>query len=124
VPKQIIILEKMEDAGAARLRYRVAFWCAVPVPFQPFYAKPNFVSAWKTISGLGGPIQAEVDALRAGSVVEIVQPYDVDGNLTLAQVKADLQAVFTALQAQVTARDPWDRYATFFDGTTWTNGGV
>ena len=44
--------------------------------------------------------------------------------MTNAQIRTMLQAEFTARQNAVNAYNPWTRYGTLWDGTTWTAGGV
>ena len=63
-------------------------------------------------------------AIATGAVAERVIQYDTGAAETLNQIKAVMVSNWTAFQAEVTAKNPWARYGTFFDGTTWTTGGV
>ena len=118
--KQIIILAAHDHAATDNPMtvYDVAYWLAVPTARQPFYADPNATSAWS------GASAGEIAALQNGSVVEMVFTYQVSGTQTLTQIKTALQNIWTTLQSNITARNLWDRYGSFWDGTTWTSGGV
>ena len=109
--KQIIILETT-DKG----RLRAAFWLAVPAARQPFYANSN-VSAYKDAT------TQEATALQSGAVKEEVATF-VIGGLTAGQIRTLLQGEFTRRQAELNAYNPWARFGTSWDGTTWTNSGV
>lgn len=117
--RQIIILDRVgfpsDDA------FRVAFWLDVPVARRPFYADAAFVSA---VMGTEAPDVLELAALREGAVKEIVETIYLPTNTTLAAIRTRLAARRAELQAEVTAKNLWARYGTFFDGTTWTARGV
>jgi len=117
--RKIIILDRVgypsDDA------FRVAFWLDVPVARQPFYADAAFVSA---VIGVDAPDASELSALRSGVVVEVVDTVFMPTGTTLAQLRTRAQAIHTRLQADVTARNLWARYGSFWDGTTWTVKGV
>lgn len=110
--KQIILLDT-----TAKGRLRVAFWLAVPAPRQSFYANAAATSQYS------GADATELAALRTGVVTEQVAEFPV-ASLTVLQMRTMLQAEFTARQQQVTNGNPWQRYGTVWDGTTWTTGGV
>lgn len=113
--KRIIILEQIESPR----KYRVALWADVPAPRQVFYAATGKVSEWKNASA------PENAALASGAVTERVQDYAPKVGETLGQSKTQLEILWTAYQAEITALNRWDRYGTFFaDTSTWTNGGV
>ena len=110
--KRIIVL----DLTGGTLR--AALWADVPVARQPFYAQPGAVSAWKDASG------PENAALASGAVAEKVIAYTPAPGETQAQGRAILIAKWTSWQAYVTATNPWARYGSFYDGSSWTAGGV
>lgn len=110
--KQIIILDKLDNG-----RYRYALWATVPVARQAFYANASAKSIWKDAGA------SELTALQNGSVVEFSDVLAVDG-LTIGQAETQLQAAFTAFQTAISNNNPWLRYGSFFDGTSWTAGGV
>jgi len=111
--KQVIVLERSENTQA----YRIAYWLAVPASRQSFYANPTATSVWS------GASAGELSAIRTGAVVEAVETNDFAG-MTLPAIQTELQSEWSALQADVTARNPWVRYGSFWDGATWTPGGV
>lgn len=95
-----------------------ALWADVPEARQPFYADATKVSAWKDA------LAADNTALQNGSVVEEVRYSTFNSGETLAQIKAALVIASNDFQANTTAHNPWGRYGTVWDGTSWTNGGV
>lgn len=110
--KQIIILDSNEKG-----RMRAAFWLTVPASRQPFYANASAASAYKDATTL------ENTAIQTGSIKEEIGTFVV-GGMTNAQIRTMLQTELATRQAAVNAWNPWVRFGTFFDGTTWTNGGV
>ena len=108
--RQIIILETT-DKG----RLRAAFWLAVPAARQPFYA--NGTTVYKDATAL------ELGALQSGAVTEQTGVFTIAG-LSNAQIRTLLQGEFASRQSAVNAYNPWARFGTSWDGTTWTNGGV
>ena len=111
--KRIIILDNFEGT-----KYHVALWADVPATRQSFYASSGVVSAWT------GAAAADNTAIASGAVAERVIQYDAGQAESLATIRVNLQATWTAYQAYVTAWNPWARFGTFWDGTTWTAGGV
>ena len=111
---QIIILDKNAQSGL----FRCVLWADVPVARRPFYADASLKSAWT------GAVAAEIIALTTGAVVERVIELAVSDGATVAQIQAELISRRTLFQAEVTARNPWLRYGTRYDGTTWTAGGA
>ena len=109
---QVIVLETTPKG-----RLRAAFWLSVPVARQPFYADAGKKSEYKSASA------GELSAITSGAIVEQVGEFVVCG-MTNAQIRTMLQAEFTARQNAVNAYNPWTRYGTLWDGTTWTAGGV
>src|SRR3990167_8111087 len=115
----IIILDRPEPTN--QQVYRYVLWADVPVARRPFYAAlagPTAVSAWKDA------LAADNTALQSGSVVEKVDTIQVPASATLAEIRSFLQARWTDFQASITTINPWQRYGTAWDGTTWTAGGV
>jgi hypothetical protein len=110
--KTIIILENTGNT------YRYALWAAVPSARQAMYAVVGRVSAWKNAS------TAENAAIAAGQVVERVGEFVVDAGVTLATVRSQLVQLQADYQAEINLTNPWNRYGTFFDGTTWTSAGL
>lgn len=111
--KQIIVLNR-ESAG----RWQILYWVAVPAARQSFYAVPGAKSAW------AGAVQGENDAIAAGQVKEVSETYSIEGTPVLGEVQAALETRWAALQAEVNSHNPWIRYGSYWDGASWTLGGV
>jgi len=114
----IIVLERDRENPNV---YSYVLWADVPAARRPFYALewgPTRVSAWK--DALAG----DHANLQSGSVVESVQTLQVPSSASLAQIQAFLQARWTDYQTRIATVNPWQRYGTSWDGTTWVNGGV
>ena len=114
----IIILDQNTTEPATRPTYRVAYWADVPTVRQPFYANAAAKSAWT------GALAADTAQLVSGAVVEMVVCYSPEASKTLAQMQADVQAIYAAYQAKITPANSWARYGTTWDGVTWVAGGV
>jgi len=112
--KRIIILDKLPEAN----RYRYALWADVPPARQAFYAAPERASAWI------GASAGDNAALAAGQVVERVDIISVAAGSTLAGIQAELQATWQKFQDEINNQNPWIRYGTTWDGSTWAVGGV
>lgn len=113
--KRIIVLDKIDGPQTT---YRFVMWADVPLARRPFYADANKVSEWKDASA------ADNTALQSGAVVERADIVQVVPGSTLASIRAEVQARWTAFQDGVTNNNLWARYGEFWDGTSWTTGGV
>jgi hypothetical protein len=124
--KKIIILDRVGEPSD--VAYRVAFWLTVPSTRWAFYVKPAgmnpngtpilFKSQWKDAT------EAENQDLRDGKVEEVIRQYTLPVGTTLAQVQTFLQNQFTAEQNWLNGINPWVRYGSYWDGTSWIAGGV
>lgn len=114
--KQVIILEK--DESSPQVRFRFALWAVVPAARQSFYVNAALTSAFKSASG------AEIAALQAGQVVERVDTVSFAAGTSIAVIQAALQSTWTDYQLAISAANPWVRYGTVWDGTSWAAGGV
>jgi hypothetical protein len=114
---KIIILEQI---SVDPLGFRYALWAAVPLVRQPFFANAAAKSAWVNAAA------ADLAALQAGQIVEVVRSQQWAAATSIATIQAALIAEFNAFQTQVTGTggNNWARYGTTWDGTTWTAGGV
>jgi len=110
--RKIIILDRINLPSDQD--FRVAFWLDVPVARQPFYANAAATSA------VIGATQAEIDAIKSGAVVEVIEGIPGRANATIAAVRAALVTRHGVLQARLVAQNPYERYGTSWDGTTWT----
>jgi FAD/FMN-containing dehydrogenase len=94
--------------------FRVAMWLDVPAARQLFYADAAKTSAVK------GATQAEIDAIKAGAVVEVIEVIPKLAAGTVAEWRNDAEALYARLQQELTNRNAYARYGTFWDGATWT----
>lgn len=114
--KRIIILENKtnpNEGNEAARRFTVVLWADVPLERQGFYAT-TAVSAWKGASSL------ENGDLQAGRVAEKRHDVAFRFNISLAEAQANLQTIWQSYQDEITTLNPWNRYGTLWDGTTWT----
>ena len=116
MPRLRIIILDRDRENAAQFRY--ALWADVPAARQVFYARPGAVSDWKNA------LAADNTNLANGIVAERVDVISRQPGGTLSQVQADLVTAWTTFQADVNTVNPWVRYGTTWDGTTWVLGGV
>lgn len=114
--KQIIILSRTQGPGGDQ-DVTALFWFAVTASQQ--VAIPNVTTLWR------GATQAELSALRAGTVVERIYRAQYPVGFTLAQIESalvtaygDANTVFQALP------NPNQFYGTSWDGATWTASGA
>lgn len=114
--RKIIILER--QGMPSDTNYRVAFWLDVPVARQSMYANPAATSVVK------GATVPELALITSGAVVEVVETVQQPNGAPLANVRNAIVARFNQLQAELNARNLWDRYGTYWDGTSWTAAGV
>lgn len=89
----------------------------VPAARQPYFADPAKTSAYKEA------LAADIAALQAGQIVERVGSDIVTGR-TVASIKARLQELQAAYQAEITTWNPWKYYGSSWDGIAWTAGGA
>jgi len=113
--KRIIILEK---AGGGFTSFKYVFWVDVPATRQSFYANPSKVSAYSLASS------SELALLQVGSVTEVVDTITLTEGATVANVQSSLIIQWQNVQDSVNSSNPWNRYGTFWDGISWTIGGV
>lgn len=107
--RRVIILESKPNNT-----FRFAMWADVPATRQTFYANASATSAVKDATA------AELSAIQSGAIAERVGESGFIGTATVAQVQAALIAAFTAYQTEINNYNPWVRYGTFYDGTSWT----
>lgn len=112
MPRKIIILDRVNLPSDQD--FRVAFWLDVAPSRQSFYANPAAVSA------VVGATAEELAAIRSGAVVEEVVIVPARANATQGALLAALVTRYTARQNEFTARNPWARYGSSWDGSVWT----
>jgi hypothetical protein len=110
--RKIVILELLGDSGD----YRVAFWLDVAEARRRFFANPDATSVFLDAT------QDELAAIQSGAVVEMVERFDRPAGTTQVQLRNALIARHAELQDRITNSNRWNRYGSFYDGTTWTAG--
>lgn len=110
---RVIILEQ-EDTRI----FRYALWADAPAARQSFFADASRTSVWKQANA------ADNLALQNGSVIERTDKLVMPAGSTIAQARQALQDVWQQFQNGVTNDNPWVRYGSTWDGTTWVAGGV
>jgi hypothetical protein len=113
--KKIIVLERVGEPSDDS--YNFVLWATVPTGREPAYANAGKTSAYQDAT------PEELTALQDGTVVErtgtLAYPAGGSGNF-----KQDLQKLFSEFQSEINKANPWVRYGTSYDGTTWTNAGT
>lgn len=94
--------------------FRVALWLDVPAARQSFYANASATSVVKGITG------TELAAIQSGAVLEVVEVIPKLTSGTVAEWRNEAAALYTQRQNELTNRNPWARYGTFWDGVSWT----
>jgi hypothetical protein len=110
--RKIILLDRLA-LGSIDEAYRVAFWLEVPEERRGFYANPSAASAVQGITA------EELGDLRAGRFVEQVESLTKPASATEEQARAMLEGSYMRRQGELNARNPWDRYGTYWDGGKW-----
>ena len=110
--RKIILLER-QSLGSIDETYQFAFWLTVPESRRAFYADPNKTSAVKGITA------EELANLRAGVFVEQVASLNKPLGATQEQAEMMLIGSFQRRQSEFEARNPYDRYGTYWDGEAW-----
>lgn len=111
--RKIIILES-HPPGTGEIAFRYALWANVPAARQTRYANPDLETQVEDATA------GEIAALRTGAVVERVGEARWNNGTTVAQIQAALVNEFNRYQAKITAANPWQRYGTSWDGSSWT----
>jgi len=110
--RQIIILN--QPGLPSDLRYRVCFWLSVPQSRWPYYANPEFTTQFL------GASAAEITALQQGQVWEQVEDVPFQKGTGMAAIATALEKRYAELQDFITNQNPWNRYGSYYDGTSWT----
>ena len=112
--KKIIILERLGTLNDCNY----CFWLTVPATRQAFYANPDAMSSYKNAS------TQELQDIKDGKVKEVTGYKTYEASTTIAQVKADLISKYNDAQSEIDNYNPWIKYGSYWDGTSWTVGGV
>lgn len=108
--QSIILLD--QEGMPSDLNYRVAFWLDVPAERQRFYANPAATSAFLDASA------ADLAALKAGQIAEVVETISRAAGTPMTAVKQAARDRLAALQSALNRDNRFNRY-----GTRWTQGG-
>jgi hypothetical protein len=124
--KKIIILDRVGEPSD--VAYRVAFWLTIPSTRWAFYAKPAGMNPDGTPSLFKSQYKDATDAenqdLRDGKVMEVIETYYKPAGSTIAQIMTFLQGEYIEKQAFFDSINPYNRYGSYWDGTSWIAGGV
>ena len=114
--KLIVILDRRprNDGDGARLEFGIAFRLVVPAGRAPFYANPNATSTVKAAD------TADVNELKAGTLVEVVDSVTFPAGTAIAVIETGLANRHATMQAALNADPTYARYGSSWDGTTWT----
>lgn len=97
--------------------WRYLLWADVPAARQAFYTSTSAKSEWKDA------LAPDNINLQQGIVAEQAGFINTPG-FTVPQLQAELQARWTDFQNEVNAKNPWTRYGSAWNGTTWTSTGA
>lgn len=111
MPRLNIII--LDQSNVQANDYRVAFWADVPAARQTYYAAASLTSAWR------GATATDNSNLQTGLVTEVVMSIRLPQGTTLPQIQSALQAQWQQIQTFVSNNNPWIRYGSTWDGTTW-----
>lgn len=124
--KKIIILQRTGEPSDYSFSYLL--WADVPVARQAQYAKLMPVATTlnpnPVVTAYPEATTAETDAIKAGQVIEKVGQANFPVGTTMSTIQAYLIKEFNQFQSEVNTRNPWVRYGTYWDGTSWVVGGV
>ena len=106
----VIVLDQHADDPNT---YNVILWGDVPPARQSRYANANAKSAWS------GATAADNTNLQTGVMVEQLFSQRIPAGTPLPQIETFLQNAWQNFQNQINNTNPWVRYGTTWDGTTW-----
>jgi hypothetical protein len=113
MPRLNIII--LDQPAGDNTTFNYIFWADVPAGRQSRYASSTKVSAW---SGASSTDNAN---LQSGAVVEQPGLVRHPSGTPIATVEATLQSAWQNYQNNITAYNPWQRYGSFWDGSSaWT----
>lgn len=108
--RQIIILNVPQHEVRGLLRIEALFWISVSANVA--FPNANARSAAPNVS------QAELDAIKAGTVVERPVELVVPDNMTNADIQTLIQACYARASAQYQPEGKY--YGVAWDGTAWS----
>jgi hypothetical protein len=112
--KKIIVLERQGTVNDCNY----IFWLDVPTERHKFYANAGATSQYKDADA------TELDNIRTGKIKEVSGYKTYEASTTIVKVKADLISMYNSQQNQVNDYNPWVKYGSYYDGSSWTVQGV
>ena len=110
--RKIIVLRRTRFSP--QIEYEVAFWLDTPSGRQTFLANASATSRVK------GATTPEIDAIKAGAIKEFIVSINVPPGSNLVTMQGILAGMHTQFQTDWTNDVVFDRYGSFWDGTTWS----
>lgn len=112
--KQVIVLETSTSDQGGSITIQAALW----FPVASGREKPLPALA---ASAFANASQAELDALKAGTVLEEVKLFTFPATFTPNQIKAEMVAAYTSRATYLaTLPNRMQFYGVFFDGSVWS----
>lgn len=116
--REIIVIAVQKDARG--IVVTCAFWLTVPTPLVR--QAPAFASALPSSTAISwGVTAAELAALQAGTIRELLVEVALPATTTLAAAQAQIASQFADQQNYINGLAPASKFAGMsFDGSTWT----
>lgn len=114
--RKIIIQERLDEPSDLNFRYVLR--ADVPLARRPYYADAGKVSLLKDATA------EETQEVKTGAVIEREGKASFAAGTQTAAIRAQLVNVFGVFQAEVDGHNAFKFFGTYWDGVSWTNGGV
>ena len=114
--RRIIILDRIGEPSD--FSFKFAVWANVPTERQPYYANAEATSEVKNITA------EELTAIQNGEISEQIFTAVFPSGTELTTIKDYLIAEAIKYQTLINTKNPWQYYGTYYDGDSWTAGGV
>lgn len=114
--RKIIVQDEILESSDLSINY--VLWLSVPAGKEVIYANLDAVSVVKDVT------QGELDALKAGQVIEKKRKINLPKESTITSIKSALEEIYNSDQSLINSRNTYKYYGSFWDGTTWTLGGI
>lgn len=114
--RKIIILERVDEPSD--LNFNVVFWLSVKASRQTYNADGLKVSIVKDATA------QEIQDIKDGKIIEVLEKASFQASTASADVRTKLVARYNELQADLDAKNPWNFFGTYWDGTVWNSGGA
>lgn len=114
--KKIIILDRSYEGSDLALNY--VFWIEPPSGHKSKYADPQATSAYTEATA------QELAQLRNGSIVEVSGRLVLPNGTPDVPLQTKLISLYNEEQSKIGNAKKWSHYGSFWDGTSWTMGGI